>query len=344
MNTLYAGIDLHSNNNVLVIIDSSNEVVYEKRLRNDLDTVLAAFAPYGREVVGVVVESTFNWYWLVDGLQAAGYNVHLANTGAIQQYSGLKYGDDGSDARWLAHLLQLNILPEAYIYPADLRPVRDLLRKRMFLVRQRTANILSIQNLVTRNTSRTLSARGVERLTPEFTAELGLPCDVALALQASLAMVNCAHEQIKALERIARTRVRLTDAFKNLTTVDGIGDILGLTIMLETGNIDRFPSVGNYVSYARCVGGERVSNGKKKAKVNTKNGNAYLSWAFSEAAQHCVRFNDQAARYYQRKLVKNHVMVARRALAHKLARACYYLLRDGVAFDSAKAFGAKQAP
>lgn len=122
MKTLCAGIDLHSNNNVLVIADASNTVLYEKRLKNDLTAVLAALAPYGRDMAGVVVESTFNWYWLVDGLQGAGYNVHLANTGAIQQYSGLKYGDDSSDARWLAQMLQLGILPEAYIYPAELRP------------------------------------------------------------------------------------------------------------------------------------------------------------------------------------------------------------------------------
>lgn len=102
--------------------------------------------------------------------------------------------------------------------------------------------------------------------------------------------------------------MRLTESFQNLTTVDGIGTILGLTILLETGSIERFPSVGHYASYARCVGGERVSNGKKKAKVNTKNGNAYLSWAFSEAAHHCVRYNEQAARFYQRKLAKNHAL------------------------------------
>lgn len=341
MKTLYAGIDLHSNNNVLVIIDGSNMVVYEKRLKNELAAVLAALAPYGPKLAGVVVESTFNWYWLVDGLQAAGYTVHLANTGAIQQYSGLKYGDDVSDARWLALMLQLGILPEAYIYPADLRPVRDLLRKRAFLVRQRTANILSIQNLVTRNTARSTSADDVERLTPEKTTELGLPEDVVLALNASLALTKCATEQIKALEKAARARVRLTENFQNLTTVDGIGTILGLTIMLETGNIERFRSVGHYASYARCVGGARVSNGKKKAKVNTKNGNPYLSWAFSEAATHCVRFNPGAARFYQRKMSKCHVMVARRSLAHKLARACYYILRDGVAFDSNKTFGGK---
>jgi transposase len=340
MDTLYAGIDLHSNNSVLVIINESDVVVYEKRLKNDIDIICSALKPYSSTLAGVVVESTFNWYWLVDGLQAAGHRVHLANTVAIQQYSGLKHGDDKSDARWLAQMLHLGILPEAYIYPAELRPVRDLLRKRSVLVRQRTASVLSIQNVLTRNTGRApLSASSIKKLTPELVAEIGLPEDVALAVSSSLAMVQCASEQIELLETTARQRVYLSDEFKNLTTVDGIGTILGLTIMLETGTIFRFPTVGDYASYARCVGGARISNGKKKGAVNTKNGNAYLSWAFSEAAQHAIRYNETVARFFQRKLSKSHLMVARRAVAHKLARACYYILRDGVAFDENKAFG-----
>lgn len=341
MNTLYAGIDLHSNNSVLVISNEEDVVLYEKRLKNDINAILAALAPYAEEVSGIVVESTFNWYWLVDGLQAAGHTVHLASTVAIPQYKGLKYADDMSDARWLAQMLRLGVLPEAYIYPAETRPVRDLLRKRSFVVRQRTANILSIQNLFSRNTSRSITSRGIDKLTPELTAEMGLPTDVVLAVNASLALVKCATEQIKALEKLACQRVALKDEFKNLTTVDGIGTILGLTIMLETGDINRFRSVGNYASYARCVSGKRVSNGKKKGNTNTKNGNAYLSWAFSEAAQHATRYNDKAARFYQRKLAKKHMMVARRALAHKLARACYYILRDNVPFDEDKTFKGK---
>ena len=114
-----------------------------------------------------MVESTYNWYWLVDGLMEQGYRVHLANTAAIQQYNGLKYTDDDSDARWLAHLLRLGVLPEGYIYPREQRPVRDLLRKRGQLVRQRTANLLSIQNLYTRNTGSSLSANEIKGLQVE---------------------------------------------------------------------------------------------------------------------------------------------------------------------------------
>jgi len=110
----------------------------------------------------VVVESTYNWYWLVDGLMEADYRVHLANPAAMQQYSGLKYTDDHSDARWLAHLLRLGVLPEGFIYPKAERAVRDLWRKRAHLVRQHTANVLSVQNLMARNTGSRCSAKRID--------------------------------------------------------------------------------------------------------------------------------------------------------------------------------------
>src|SRR5881296_2041183 len=156
---LYGGIDLHANNSVIVLLNEQDEVIYRKRLSNELPAILEQLAPYHAEVKGLVVESTYNWYWLVDGLMEAEYRVHLANPAAIQQYSGLKYSDDHSDARWLAHLLRLAVLPEGYIYPKAARAVRDLLRKRAHLVRQQTANVLSLHNIIVRNTGVRLSAK-----------------------------------------------------------------------------------------------------------------------------------------------------------------------------------------
>ncbi len=161
----YAGIDLHANNSVVVVSDEEDHVLYQKRLRNELSEIVRALTPHQELLQGIVVESTYNWYWLVDGLMAAGYRVHLANTTAIEQYKGLKHTDDESDARWLAHVLRLGILPEGYIYPKEERAVRDLLRKRSQLVRQRTMNLLSIQNLLTRNTGSSLSGHRIKQLT-----------------------------------------------------------------------------------------------------------------------------------------------------------------------------------
>ena len=130
----YCGIDLHSNNHVVVVIDEHDKRLYERRIANDLALTLQALAPYKATLHGVAVESTFNWYWLVDGLQASGFHMALVNTLAVQQYNGLKYSDDVHDAFWLAHLMRLGILPTGYIYPKAQRAVRDLLRRRAFLV------------------------------------------------------------------------------------------------------------------------------------------------------------------------------------------------------------------
>jgi len=337
--TLYAGIDLHSNNHVIVVTDSEDTVVYRKRLRNELDVALSALSPFSDGLRGVVVESTYNWYWLVDGLLDHGYRVHLANTGAIEQYSGLKYANDASDAHWLANLLRLDILPEGYIYPKEERPVRDLARKRGSLVRQRTANVLSIKNLLARNTGRSMSASGVKRLTDEDVDGMLAGEDLALAVKSTLAVLRCIEEQIAILEKTILKRVRLRDGFRNLLSVSGIGPILALTIMLETGDIRRFETVGDFASYARCVGSAHFSNGKKKGKGNTKNGNQYLGWAFIEAANFAIRYDETIQRYYQRKNAEGkHILVAKKSVAHKLARACYYILRDQTVFDVTRAF------
>jgi transposase len=338
---LYAAIDLHSDNNVTVVIDEQDQVVYQKRLANDVAMIVEQLSVYRASLQGIVVESTYNWYWLVDGLMEQGYKVHLANTAAIQQYEGLKYTDDHSDARWLAHILRLGVLPEGYIYPRADRPVRDLLRKRSQVVRQRTTNLLSIQNLMARNTGSSLSANQIKGLDVQQVDELLPNGDLALAVKANLSVMCSADEQTEILERTVTQRVKLRPQFSFLKTVPGIGQILALTIMLETGDIRRFSSVGNFASYCRCVGSQKISNGKKKGKGNTKNGNKYLAWAFVEAANFAIRFNAKIKSFYQRKKAKTQGVVAIKAVAHKLCRACYYIMRDRVAFDVTKAFGQK---
>jgi transposase len=285
-----------------------------------------------------VVESTYNWYWLVDALRGAGYAVHLANTAAIIQYSGLKYSDDDSDAAWLAKLLRLGLLPEGYIYPKGERAVRDLLRRRSRLVQQHTANLLSVQNLFARNRGRSLSANEVKRLNPEAVSRLLPDPNLALAVQGTLLVMRAQEGVIDLLEHEALAQIKLRPAYRHLLSVSGIGQVLGLTILLETGPVERFAQVGHYASYCRCVGSERLSNGKRKGRGNTKSGNKYLAWAYLEAANFAIRYNAVINRYYQRKRAKTNGIVAIKTVAHKLARACYYILRDGTDFEVGRAF------
>jgi transposase len=336
---LYAGIDLHSNNSVVVVQNETDEVVKRERLPNDLRIVREWLEPYRAELAGVVVESTYNWYWLVDGLMEAGHRVHLANTVAIQQYEGLKYRDDASDARWLATLLRLGQLPEGHIYPRSERAIRDLLRKRSQLVRQGTMNLLSIQNLLARNCGRSLSANRVKTLTVEEVRGAFADANLALAIQANVQVLGCLQEQIRVLEQAVLGQVQLRPVYRKLLSVPGIGKILALTIMLETGDLDRFATAGHYVSYCRLVGSSYVSNQKRKGAGNTKNGNAYLCWAFIEAANFAIRHCERVRRYYQRKAARTKRIVALKAVAHKLGRACYHMIREDMAFDVTRAFG-----
>lgn len=128
--THYVGIDLYGTNSVLVVLDDADRVCAPQRLRNELVRILEALAPFRERIQGIAVESTYNWYWLVDGLMDAGYVVHLAHIPALPQYSGLKHADDHHNARWLAHLLRLGLLPTGYMYPKAERALRNLLRKR----------------------------------------------------------------------------------------------------------------------------------------------------------------------------------------------------------------------
>ncbi len=335
----YAGIDLHSSNSVVVVIDEEDKVRYRKRLRNELPKLVRALEPFEDRLAGVVVESTYNWYWLVDGLMDAGHRVHLANTTAIQQYSGLKHGDDESDAQWLALMLRLGILPEGYIYPKEKRPVRDLLRKRSQLVRMNTSNLLGAQNIIMRNSGTKVSGNAIKRQSGEDIDGMGFPDDVGLAIKSNLAIMACLKDQIGMIEKRVLEEGSSWKGFERLLTVRGIGKILGLTILLETGAIERFAAVGDYSSYARCVTSERVSNAKRKGQGNRKNGNKYLAWAFIEAANFANRYDPTINKWYQRKASKTKRPIALKAVAHKLARASYYMLRDEVDFDVDKAFG-----
>jgi transposase len=324
---------------VVVVSDEADRVLYRRRLPNELGRVLEALEAYREELAGVVVESTYNWYWLVDGLQAAGYKVYLANPAAMKRYDGLKHSDDDTDAAQLAHLLRLGILPMGYIYPLAQRALRDLGRRRLQLVRHRTMHVLAVENVQARETGARMTGDRVKRLDAQKVEALGLPEDVTLGMQANVEVIRTLNEQIARLEKHLLERLRPRPEHVLLRTAPGIGDVLGPIIMLETGPIERFAAVGNYASYARCVDSVRISNNRKKGEGNVRNGNKYLAWAFIEAANMARRHCAEARRFHDRKRAKTNAIVATKALAHKLARACYYMLRTGEPFDMKRCFG-----
>ena len=336
---LYVGDDLHANNNFLALVDGKGKRGNQRKSPNDLFVIRDFLRPYQKEIVGIAVESTFNWYWLGDGLMDSGYKVHLANPSAIQQYSGLKHSDDKHDAFWLAQMLRLGILPEGYIYPKQERPIRDLLRKRRHLLKLRTSLMTSLQNIISRNCGVKFRANEVKRLKEDrVNPLLESNEDLALAGKTSKEMIDQLSRQIYRIETSIVQRVELKESYRYLLTIPGVGKILALTIMLETGPMGRFAHVGHYASYCRKVSSRWTSNEKTKGKGNQKNGNKYLAWAFSEAAEFARRYDGRARAYYTRKMRQTNFMVAHSALAHKLARAAYYLMKDQVPFMPEKLF------
>lgn len=335
---LYCGIDLHSNNSVVSIIDETDRVIKEKRLNNDINTIDAFLQPCQNDIQGIVVESTYNWYWLVDGLIEQGYPVQLANTLAIQQYNGIKHTNDQTDARYLAHLLRLGILPTGFIYPKQMRAVRDVLRRRLLLVKQKTAQLLSLQSTISRHTSIRLNSSKIKQLTTDKIKDYLTDPAVQFSALQSHQLLQQLEEQVQTIENFVLSQCD-SELYTLITSTPGIGKILGMTILLETGPIERFDQVGNYSSYARCVPSSKVSNGKTKGQGNTKNGNRYLGMAFVEAAHYACIWNPTIKQYYQRKCKKSPTMVAKKAVANKLTRACYHMLKNNTPFDIALSFG-----
>jgi len=336
---LYSAFDLHSNNSYLAIIDENGKRVFHQKVKNDPQLVVQILDPFKNDIEGIVVESTFNWYWMVDLLSDEGYEMHLANPTKIQQYSGLKHSDDKDDAFWLAEMLRLKILPEGYVYPKEQRPLRDLLRKRGHLVRLRTSLIVSLQNILARNIGDKMKTNDIKALKEDRVAPLlAGNDDISLAGRVSKEAIDSLTRQINAIEVAVEKKMALRKPYDLLLSMPGVGRILALTIMMETGPIGRFAKVGNYVSYCRKVPAGRFSNEKKKGTGNRKNGNKYLSWAYAEASELARRLDAESRAYYDRKRRQTNAPIAHSALAHKLARAAYHIMKEEVPFMPEKTF------
>ena len=336
---LYGGLDLHKNNVFCALLDEHRNVVLEKRLPNDFAVIQQTLEPFQKRIRALAVESTYNWYWLVDSLQAQGYDVRLANPALMHENVGLKHADDRTDARFIARQLSLDILPEGYIYPEETRGVRDLLRHRMHLVHHRAAELNRVAALVARQTGRDISAG---KLTPQDLPALFENHAPSIEIaQSGLRHVEYLGGEIKAIEKRVESQLPDPAAYARLLAVPGIGKILGSCILLETGPVSRFKSAPHYASYCRAVPTEHTSNGKKKGEGNGKSGNRYLAWAYVEAANFAVRHSPEINAWFQRKHARTPGLrvVAVKALANKLAKACFFILRDGTAFDAARLVG-----
>ena len=312
---LMAEIDLHSNNAMIAIVDQDGRRLQHKKVDCDLKQVVQFLCPWKEQLKSIAVESTFNWYWLVDGLRARGYSIDLANPAKIEQYNGIKHADDKHDAFHLAELQRLGILPKAYIYDAQSRPVRDLLRRRSMLVQHRTALFISFKSLYTRTTGGQMALNQLKSMSSAEAAQLYEHPANQLIAQIQVEQIEGLDQSIRRIEKAVLARARAIPLYAKLLTLPGVGPILGMTITMEVGDIKRFKTDGDFASYCRLVDARRLSNGKAKADNNSKCGNKYLVWAFVEAANFARRFNEPCRRWYDRKAAKTNKMIATKALA-----------------------------
>ena len=338
MTKLMAGMDLHSNNVMIGIVDQDGKRVAHQKLECDLLKVAGFLKPYKERLKKVAVESTYNWYWLVDGLSGLGYPMVLANPAKIEQYSGLKHGDDKGDAYHLADLLRLGILPEAYIYDKELRPVRDLLRRRMGLVQLRTSLMLSFKSLYTRTTGQAMALSELKGMEVEQVPALYKHPANQLIAQVQKQHIDQLTGSIEKLEKVILKSAKELPYYEKLKTLPGVGVILGQTITLEVGDIGRFAEAGQFASYCRTVDARHLSNGKRNAENNQKCGNKYLAWAFVEAANFARRSDEKCRRWFDRKAAKTSNVIATKALACKLAKAAWHVMANEVNYDETRVF------
>jgi transposase len=338
----YCGIDLSARESSLCVIDDNQTIVFEQKMVNQLDRIEHSLRPY-KEELRIVVESTFNWYWLVDGLQAAGYDVCLAHTLGLQMITGAKVKTDRRDAYALARLLRAGMIPAAFIYPVETRPVRDLLRRRLRLVRQRAYEYGQIQHLLLRSGVIDSSRNQIKEIDDDDLPGLFDHPFVVLHARQELGRIRLYNEQLEELESNILAQAQARPEFARLQKVPGIGVILGLTILYEIGQIERFPDVRQFSSYCRLVPGVAQSGTVSRRGRASKQGNAYLKNAFCQASVTAVRCYPQVKSYFERHLKGQRSgkrkLVVYNIIAHKLARAVYHILKDGENYRMEMLFG-----
>ena len=333
------GIDLHARQMYVCVMDRQGKKLVHTNVKdNDFNFFLKLIEPYKHDLT-VCCECMFGWYWLADACQAAGLTFVLAHALYVKAIHGGKNKNDRIDSEKLTHLLRSNLIPPAYVYPAAKRPLRALLRQRIFYVWRRSellARIYSHQLAHNRTLARQTSRRNRDPWEQQLLATEDHPLR-QIALKNDLAMIKHFDHQIFQLEEELQRQTKAVACreYALLQTVPGIGEALGLTILYEVGDVNRFPTVKDFLSYCRLVKGTVASAGKIKGLRGAKLGNPYLGWAFGEAAVIAKRDHQVIGPLAQRleAQMQGNKFKANTVVAIKLARAAYFMLKNQTVFD-----------
>jgi transposase len=339
----YCGIDLHAKTMYLCILDRDGEVLLHRDIKARPDRFLAAVAPYRDDLV-VAVECMFTWYWLADLCCNEGIDFVLGHALYMKAIHGAKAKNDKVDALKIAKLLRGGNLPKAYVYPAEMRATRDLLRRRLHLVRRRANLLAHTQNTHHQYNLPEPTGRIAYKANRVGVAERFPDPDTRKSIEINFQMIESYDSIIRELELhlVRRAKEHDPQAFHRLRSVPGIGKVLALTILYEIHDIERFERVQDFLSYSRLVKCEHSSAGKKLGTGGAKIGNAHLKWAFSEAASLFLRNNPEGQRHLRRVAGRHGKSKALSILAAKLGRTVYFMLRKDRAFDMARFLAHKQ--
>lgn len=342
MERFYGGIDLGARFSQICVIDERIKVLVQKKVRNEWESISFLLDPF-RENLKLVVESTFNWYWLVDRLLDANYDICLAHSLGLAMISKAKVKTDKRDAFALAKLLKAEVIPKSYIYPKETRSVRDLLRRRLKLVNKRAEEYGFINRSLLCLGLLDHNRKDVQKLKREDFESLQMDPMCMLHFTFQLERIELYSKQIKELEDKILSEVKDNTEFKLLLTLPGIGNILAMTIYYEVGDISRFINSKHFASYCRVVPGVAQSGNSIRRGRGSKQGNHYLKWALSLGATYAVRNYPQIRKYFDRHL-NRHVGRARKIvtyniIAHKLSQAVYHVLSKRIAYREELLFG-----
>lgn len=362
-NCRYIGIDLHSNNIWLSVIvneqrpsGSVGKVIFSRSIGTQRvdgtlpeDLIKPVIERFCKDQPHIAcVEATYNWYWLADLFERNGWNLVLADPSTVSE-AKTKADDDRKDAEYLADRLRYNALRYAVIMPKQLREIRDLVRTRGTAVKQRAREKIIVINKLTNLIGRKITGKELRELIKEhaeFGTEApmllnwGLTEEVRTILDYHLTMATNIDQGIQKLEEHINAVGRNLRYTRELQKMPGCGPVISSILASEIGSIRRFATAANFVSYCRLASTSKLSNGKSKGLGNAKNGNAYLSWAFTELATLMVRYSEAAKRHFE-KLMRKYGQLrvkAIRVLAAKLARSVYQCLSKNEPFDVLRCF------